>query len=448
MVELKVKRFKRPVFVDEESPLTPVFKLNTGRAFLSFYLVGSFTYIAYQVYLYSTDGGKSWEQDWSIVANGFRNLDKVIYIWLTYHAMTLFVVYPLTMYLRKCKTFLKVASWTIFVTLLGLTAYMCISVDNIGIASKMVLACETIRIGMKIVSFMVEVPQLTTEQLSELTEAKNCNFENNKSVNDDGLTKPVATFGHLIYFLFCPSALYSNCYPMRNERNWPRFFLLNYISLTICIMAVKLAQLILLPSSFGREAVALSLLINRLFLMSVVYSWFTLIAVGLFWQHCWLNAWAELLRFGDRRFYSDYYATADVSTLFRKWNMVIQVWLYRYIFCELAPFFDRTVTSILVLSCSGIFHDYLVFAASGCFLPIYVFSFPFAVLFAKMTATDAAGLRPFLLLASSNLTQGALHFVFVLEAYSRKNCPTDQEYSLASIVTPRFPSCLTIDMSS
>lgn len=48
--------------------------------------------------------------------------------------------------------------------------------------------------------------------------------------------------------------------------------------------------------------------------------------------HCWLNAFAEMLRFGDRLFYNDWWNSSDFGSYYRKWNIVVHQWLRIYIF--------------------------------------------------------------------------------------------------------------------
>ncbi|CAF4515426.1 unnamed protein product, partial [Rotaria magnacalcarata] len=40
--------------------------------------------------------------------------------------------------------------------------------------------------------------------------------------------------------------------------------------------------------------------------------------------HCWLNAFAEMLRFADREFYSDWWTATSWSSYYRTWNIVIR----------------------------------------------------------------------------------------------------------------------------
>ena len=48
--------------------------------------------------------------------------------------------------------------------------------------------------------------------------------------------------------------------------------------------------------------------------------------------HCWMNLFGELLRFGDRLFYEDWWNVRDFSGYYRKWNIVVHEFLYYYIY--------------------------------------------------------------------------------------------------------------------
>jgi hypothetical protein len=212
-------------------------------------------------------------------------------------------------------------------------------------------------------------------------------------------------------------------------------------------MAVRITQSICLPD-FSEQALPLSIIVHRVYFMSVFLSIFELLAVAFFWMHCWSNVWAELLRFGDRRFYSDYYTTTEIGIYFRKWNLIIQGWLYRYVFVEFASLLENSMTTIFVLSFSGIMHDLLMFSLSGLFLPVYAINFPLVIAVSKIYLTNSSSLGKFLILPVCNIFQSLLHFFFLVEFYSRKNCPLHDEYTLSAILTPRTFSCLAIDTST
>ena len=442
---MSVKKFKRPGFIEQESLLTPVLESRAGGCFLGIYIVSSIVSIAYFISLYFLDGGKSWAEDWSIVETGFKGFPMTITTWLMYHAICYFVVYPVTVYGKSRSLLLQYLSWFIGCFFWVYTGYLCFVYNwtEMGMACKAALGFESVRLLMKVVSFMKEVPLLTQEaQDSDITLAGN-NNEFRKPVE-------VTSLKHYTYFLFCPTAIYSPSYPMKKTRNWSRFFLLNYLNFTIAIMCLKLCQIIAMPESFGKQPIPLTLFIRKFYIVTIFYSLFTLVGMAIFWLHNWQNIWSELLRFGDRRFYADYYTAHDIALYFRKWNHVIQGWLYRYIFQVWAGSCGNTVTSLLVMAISGVAHDYVMYFASGLITPFYTLSFPLIVLIAKISPqTDSPNLLHFMNLALNHFFQGTLHFIFILEIYSRRNCPVDGDQShLASLFIPRFPSCLQIDTTS
>lgn len=50
--------------------------------------------------------------------------------------------------------------------------------------------------------------------------------------------------------------------------------------------------------------------------------------LGFYWYfHLFLNLTGELLRFGDRVFYKDWWNSSEVSAYWRLWNMPVHYWL-------------------------------------------------------------------------------------------------------------------------
>ncbi|EYU23668.1 hypothetical protein MIMGU_mgv1a022758mg, partial [Erythranthe guttata] len=48
--------------------------------------------------------------------------------------------------------------------------------------------------------------------------------------------------------------------------------------------------------------------------------------------HLWLNILAELLCFGDREFYKDWWNARTVEEYWRMWNMPVHKWMVRHIY--------------------------------------------------------------------------------------------------------------------
>jgi hypothetical protein len=63
-------------------------------------------------------------------------------------------------------------------------------------------------------------------------------------------------------------------------------------------------------------------------------STFSLILVFFGLLHSWFNAWAELLRFPDRTFYLDWWASSEFGQYYRRWNIVVHEFLYYYVYLD------------------------------------------------------------------------------------------------------------------
>ena len=97
--------------------------------------------------------------------------------------------------------------------------------------------------------------------------------------------------------------------------------------------------------------------IINLMLPSVLF-----LILGFFgFLHSWLNLWAEITRFPDRAFYSDWWNSIEFGSYYRKWNIVVHDWLYYYVYLDIYRFFPtlrkaRMITQLLTFIISAIIH--------------------------------------------------------------------------------------------
>lgn len=77
--------------------------------------------------------------------------------------------------------------------------------------------------------------------------------------------------------------------------------------------------------------------------------------------HQYLNILAELLRFGDRVFYKDWWNAAETSAYWRLWNAPVHYWLVRHLYfpCVRAGA-SKALASFVVFFVSAVFHEVLV----------------------------------------------------------------------------------------
>jgi sterol O-acyltransferase len=91
--------------------------------------------------------------------------------------------------------------------------------------------------------------------------------------------------------------------------------------------------------------------------------------------HSWLNGWAEITRFPDRAFYSDWWNSIEFGTYYRKWNIIVHDWLYYYVYLDLSRFFvicnkKRVISQMITFFFSAIIHELIIYYAIGFFFPI------------------------------------------------------------------------------
>jgi len=76
--------------------------------------------------------------------------------------------------------------------------------------------------------------------------------------------------------------------------------------------------------------------------------------------HCFTNFFAELTRFADRRFYSDWWNAGDLAEYWRKWNHPIHHWLIRHIYFPLIRRkFSPDSAKLLTFLFSAVAHEYV-----------------------------------------------------------------------------------------
>ena len=88
------------------------------------------------------------------------------------------------------------------------------------------------------------------------------------------------------------------------------------------------------------------------------YLW---LMVFYFYFHLWLNLFAELLRFGDRVFYKDWWNSTEVSAYWRLWNLPVHYWLVRHLYFPCVRMgMSRGIATFMVFLYSAIMHEILI----------------------------------------------------------------------------------------
>uniref|UniRef100_A0A8D1NJQ0 O-acyltransferase n=1 Tax=Sus scrofa TaxID=9823 RepID=A0A8D1NJQ0_PIG len=177
-----------------------------------------------------------------------------------------------------------------------------------------ILSTLVIRLIMKAHSFVREnVPRV-------LNSAK----EKSRSV-------PVPTVNQYLYFLFAPTLIYRDNYPRTPTVRWGYvimqfaqvfgcFFYVYYVFERLCTPLFR---------NIRQEPFSARVLVLCIF-NSILPAALILFLSFFAFLHCWLNAFAEMLRFGDRMFYKDWWNSTSYANYYRTWNVVVHDWLYYY----------------------------------------------------------------------------------------------------------------------
>ncbi|CAN0195157.1 unnamed protein product [Discosporangium mesarthrocarpum] len=100
--------------------------------------------------------------------------------------------------------------------------------------------------------------------------------------------------------------------------------------------------------------------LERLLALSVPNTYIWLLGFYLFF-HLTLNLLAEVLRFGDRIFYRDWWNANTIEAYWRLWNTPVHYWLVRHLyFPALRMGASKNMASCLCFLLSAVMHELLV----------------------------------------------------------------------------------------
>ncbi|XP_032323455.1 diacylglycerol O-acyltransferase 1 isoform X1 [Camelus dromedarius] len=172
------------------------------------------------------------------------------------------------------------------------------------------------------------------------------------------------TYRDLYYFLFAPTLCYELNFP-RSPRVRKRFLLRRLLEmLFLTQLQVGLIQQWMVPTIQNSmkpfKDMDYSRIVERLLKLAVPNHLIWLIFFYWLFHSC-LNAVAELMRFGDREFYRDWWNSESVTYFWENWNIPVHKWCLRHFY---KPMLRRGSSKWLARTCvflaSAFFHEYLV----------------------------------------------------------------------------------------
>uniref|UniRef100_I3J0R9 O-acyltransferase n=1 Tax=Oreochromis niloticus TaxID=8128 RepID=I3J0R9_ORENI len=249
-----------------------------------------------------------------------------------------------------------------------------------------------------------------------------------------------------LYFLFAPTLIYRDKYPRNPVIRWGYvvskllqvlgcLFYAYYVFVRLCIPQFRSISLQL----FDLRAMVLCVFNSILPGVLVLF-------LGFFaFLHCWLNAFAEMLRFADRMFYKDWWNSTSFANYYRTWNVVVHDWLYYYVYRDFLWMSQkrcRPAAMLFVFTVSAVVHEYILAICFGFFYPVLFCLFMcFGMMFNFILHDKRKGpIWNIIMWTSLFLGQGVIICLYSQEWYAQRYCPL-KEPSFFELLKPRSWSC-------
>lgn len=422
---------KRKVFVLRKSLLDELMEIQHFRTIYHMFIAGLCVFIINTLVIDFFDEGRLM-LEFDLLIFSFGQLPLALITWVPMFLSTLLAPYQA---LRLWARPRAGATWTLgvglaCVMLLAHTAVLWVLPIHVAMkhqlppASKSILVFEQVRLLMKSYSFLREAVPATLH----------------------GRGGEAPSFSSYLYFLFCPTLIYREKYPRTPRVRW-NYVAKNFAQALCCVLyACFILCRFCVPVFANMSHEPFS---ARALVVSVMHATlpgiFMLLLIFFAFLHCWLNAFAEMLRFGDRMFYRDWWNSTSFSNYYRTWNVVVHDWLYSYVYQDglgLLGGRARGAAMLAVFLVSAVVHEYIFCFVLGFFYPVMLVLFLVIGGLLNFTMHDrhtgpAWNVLVWTLLF---LGQGIQVSLYCQEWYARRHCPLPQT-TFWGLVTPRSWSC-------
>ncbi|XP_072504626.1 sterol O-acyltransferase 1 [Notamacropus eugenii] len=296
-------------------------------------------------------------------------------------------------------------------------------------ASRFIVMLEQVRFVMKAHSFIREnVPRVL-----DAAKEKSC-------------TVPIPQVNQYLYFLFAPTLIYRDSYPRTPTIRWS-YVATQFAQVFGCMFyAYYIFERLCIPLFRNIKQEPFSVRVLVLCIFNSILPGVLMLFLGFFAiLHCWLNAFAEMLRFGDRMFYKDWWNSTSYANYYRTWNVVVHDWLYYYAYKDFLWFFSRrfkTAAMVSVFAVSAVVHEYTLALSLSFFYPVLFVLFMFFGMIFNFVANDSrkGPIGNVLMWTSLFLGHGILLCLYSHEWYARQRCPLKNPTFL-DYVRPRSWTC-------
>ncbi|PLB47095.1 putative diacylglycerol O-acyltransferase [Aspergillus steynii IBT 23096] len=172
------------------------------------------------------------------------------------------------------------------------------------------------------------------------------------------------SLGNLTYFWLAPTLVYQPVYPRSPRIRWSfvakRLFEFLGLSVFIWLLSAQYAAPVLRNSIEKIAVMDIASILERVMKLSTISLVIWLAGFFALFQS-FLNALAEIMRFGDREFYTDWWNSSSLGAYWRSWNRPVYLFMKRHVFSPMvgrgySPF----AASVVVFTLSALLHELLV----------------------------------------------------------------------------------------
>ncbi|KAL4879054.1 MBOAT, membrane-bound O-acyltransferase family-domain-containing protein [Aspergillus karnatakaensis] len=172
------------------------------------------------------------------------------------------------------------------------------------------------------------------------------------------------TLGNLAYFLLAPTLVYQPVYPRTPRIRWSfvgkRLFEFGCLSVVIWLLSAQYAAPLLRNATEKIAVLHFGSILERGLKLSTISVVVWLAGFYAIFQSL-LNALAEIMRFGDRDFYTDWWNSPSFGVYWRSWNRPVYTFMKRHVFLPLVTRgWSSTAAGTVVFAVSAVLHEILV----------------------------------------------------------------------------------------
>ena len=177
------------------------------------------------------------------------------------------------------------------------------------------------------------------------------------------------TWHNYVDYLLCPTLCYELEYPRTASINLTNLFAKVLATFGCIFLLTIISEEFILPvlqdskAQLEVSAAASASALDTLLILAETISWLlfpfmlTFLLVFLVIFEYVLGAFAEITRFADRHFYSDWWNSTDWMEFSREWNIPVYSFLRRHVYATSAPRIGRGMATLITFLISSIGHE-------------------------------------------------------------------------------------------